>query len=75
MGDEGPGHAGASEADDPAVDTFDGYRRNIDDSHWYMVLPDAARPVFRLYAEGGSRAQAEAMLARARDEVAEAIEG
>lgn len=61
--------------DDPAVDTFDGYRRNIDDSHWYMVLPDAARPVFRLYAEGGSRAQAEAMLARARDEVAEAIEG
>ena len=57
------------------MDTFDGYRRNIDDSHWYMVLPDAARPVFRLYAEGGSRAQAEAMLARARDEVAEAIEG
>lgn len=59
--------------DDPAVDTFDGYRRSVDDD-WYMVLPDPVRPAFNLYAEGGTRARAEAMLKKAKEEITAEIE-
>ncbi|WP_172388121.1 sugar phosphate nucleotidyltransferase [Streptomyces sp. MNP-20] len=53
------------------IDTTDGVRVLEDDGRWALVLPDAAAPITRLWAEGPDPAAADALL----DEWSAAVRG
>jgi mannose-1-phosphate guanylyltransferase/phosphomannomutase len=44
------------------VDTTDGIRIVEDDERWVLVLPDPAEAVTRVWAEGGTEAEADELL-------------
>jgi mannose-1-phosphate guanylyltransferase/phosphomannomutase len=51
------------EANGVAPEQIEGVRFDHDDG-WALVVPDADRPVFHVYAEGGGHQAAEALMAR-----------
>jgi phosphomannomutase len=41
---------------------LDGYKFDFADEQWVMIRPSGTEPVLRIYAEAGTRVQAEAIL-------------
>lgn len=44
------------------LDTTDGVKIRLSDTEWVLILPDPDRPLFQIYAESSSHAQAKALI-------------
>ena len=43
------------------VETTDGVKIRLNETEWVLILPDPDRPIFQIYAESASPAQATAL--------------